>query len=350
MTKVHFVYLGQRIPSYALASLELAATYSGQEIVLLANEVAIRRAGNTQVQFESIENFYDPKQFMRAAKFVTYSHTFRDGFWLKGIERYFVLEQFMSDRKLEDLFHAELDQLLFDTKSLVSNLRQLNSKGLYIPFRSPTVPIASILYVNSLDALASLNQFAEGGGSFRSDNDLIGQWSRANPKMVFALPTFGASIVRSRDESSEFLNLCDEKQVGGIVDGAQLGHWIGGWDPRNVPIWQSPRTKFVPKNNLENLSREDLSSIRFRLSELGLEIQAREKENWHRIFNLHLHSKVHPFLLRRDAGLSLLLGHANGSRRWKIPGTRKTQLFDFVAITSRNAFRWVARKIRARRG
>ena len=51
--------------------------------------------------------------------------------------------------------------------------------------------------------------------------------------------------------------------LGGVADGTQIGMWVAGIDPRNVPIHQIPKNKFVdpPEDNIASL--EQFSKIKF---------------------------------------------------------------------------------------
>ena len=121
--EVLFVYLGTRLPPYARASLRLAQEFSGAHVRLLGNaQQAPRNLGSSAV-FTAIEDFYDDAEFKEASRYLSSSHGFREGFWHKALERFYVLEAFWRVSGQSDILHAELDQLLCRIEVFQENLR-----------------------------------------------------------------------------------------------------------------------------------------------------------------------------------------------------------------------------------
>ena len=111
--KIVFIYLGDSFPKYAESSLQLALQHSGMNVHIIGNKVLEKSAFMNGVRFSSVEEFYNPKIFRDIAKKATLPHEFRNGFWLKTLERFFVMYQYMESQNVSKIFHAELDQLLF---------------------------------------------------------------------------------------------------------------------------------------------------------------------------------------------------------------------------------------------
>ena len=91
--EVNFVYLGEDLPNYGLASIELASRYSGLNIRLIGNASMARSLRNSPAKFTAVEDFYDEKEFKEASRRLTSPHSGRKGFWLKTLERFFVLSE-----------------------------------------------------------------------------------------------------------------------------------------------------------------------------------------------------------------------------------------------------------------
>ena len=98
--EVNFVYLGKTLPDYGLASIELASRYSGLNVRLIGNASMARSLKNSSAKFTAVEDFYDEKEFKEASKSLTSPHSFRQGFWLKTLERFFVLSQYMESYRI----------------------------------------------------------------------------------------------------------------------------------------------------------------------------------------------------------------------------------------------------------
>lgn len=328
ITSTYFVFLGESLPQYAISSLELAVRHSGMTINLLGNEKLGRQVTNKNVNFIAVEDFYDSSDFGDAARRISAPQSFRGGFWLKTLERFFVLEQFMNSANLKSIFHAELDQLLFRTDLLVDHLDKTSHKGLFLPFHNKDAAVASVLYCNDHTALESLLDFSRRGESFVNEMYLMASWSARYPQYVLSLPTM-VSFLNSRSSTlnPEILAL-SVQDAGGAVDAAQLGQWIGGIDPRNVPLAQVPSTKFSDLDTRELLSREQLDHLRFELnpSDGTVFVGLVESDLTTRVYNFHLHSKVHKWLLRSEDSIQKLFDLANLKEPLQIPGTRSTQV------------------------
>jgi len=330
--EVHFVYLGTKIPKYGLASIELASRYSGLNVHLIGNAKMARSLRHSSAKFTATEDFYNEAEFKEVAKRITYSRSFRQGFWLKTLERFFVLSQFMATENLDSIFHAELDQLLFRVDFLLSKLEEGDQRGLFLPFHSPDLAVASVLYCNSQRSLRSLLDFAYTAGTFSNEMALIANWTDNAPEQIFPLPTM-ASILNFSPDQSKLASTLKSSQIGGVVDAAQLGWWVAGVDPRNVPVLELPLTKFVEKTEASLLSRHQLAEFRFNFNPHDgfLHVQY-GKEIDTRVFNLHIHSKIHRHLLRSDSSLERIFSQANQVKPSLIPGVRRVQLWSRLTV------------------
>ena len=344
--EVIFIYLGARLPSYAVASLELVRRNSGLEVCLIAEGRAINSLRHKGLNVFPIEDFYDVSDFEQVRSAVQYPHHFRDGFWLKTLERLFVLEQFWRAHPRDDVFHAELDQLLFRCDRLLDSLRSSGGPAVYLPFHTSEVAVASVLYCNSQAGLGSLIDFARSTVSLTSEMALLARWAGKNPTLVSALPTLSDVVVHGRREFTNNFVL-PPPELEGIVDAAQLGQWVGGVDPRNVAITEQPRNKFVDPLHPQILSESVLRDMRLSFSgesgDLSCGVGGGELRP---LYNLHLHSKIHPYLLRSDPTLAGLVEQSNGSARIAFPGTRSVQVKYHVSTELASGHRDPSRLLR----
>jgi hypothetical protein len=60
---------------------------SGMKIHLIGNFKFKNQITKLKINFTSIENFYDPKRFEDALKNTRIDKNFREGFWVKTLER-----------------------------------------------------------------------------------------------------------------------------------------------------------------------------------------------------------------------------------------------------------------------
>jgi hypothetical protein len=209
---------------------------------------------------------------------------------------------------MQSIFHAELDQLLFRTDQLLTKLDVKDERYLFFPFHNQKSAVASIFYCNNHDALRSLLDFSCKGDIFPNEMALIATWAVQNPTRAFALPTMDSLVNKGARSLPRMNEVLEANDIGGVVDAAQLGQWIGGIDPRNVPIRDVPMTKFVDAPGEMLLSHNQLSQLKFNLSNDG-SLNGKFGELFSvRIYNLHIHSKVHKWLLHSDPELHHFFG------------------------------------------
>jgi hypothetical protein len=323
---VTFVYIGAKFPSYAIASLEIANETSGARSQLIGNSSIAKSIKKKHAEFIPLEDFYDRDLFSEASRRIASDHSFRDGFWIKSLERFFVLDQFAKYTSQNYVFHAELDQLLFGVNDLVAGIENTQKRGLFLPFHSPTTAVASVLYINDFSALDSLIRYASTGDTFNNEMALIGAWARLNPEKIFALPTPASVEKGSTKVVPEGVETLSTLDLYGTVDAAQIGQWVAGIDPRNLSLRIRPKTKFVDLEADWLLSKDDLTSFRFELSADQSQLHMNNSKGRTRLFNLHLHSKVHRILLSKNFSINKLITLANEQNHHRLRGTRTTQL------------------------
>ena len=128
---VIFIYLGDRLPRYVYWSIQMAVKYSNQEVILIVNDKNMNSFSVPGCKFVSVESFYSSNEFNLAKRNLAANVKFRDSLWSKSLERFFVLYQYMLFSDSRMVFHAELDQFLFDSKSLVESLAKQEFSGIF---------------------------------------------------------------------------------------------------------------------------------------------------------------------------------------------------------------------------
>lgn len=337
---IHFVFLGKELPSYALPALSLVGKTNRLRVNLICNEVVRKKVEHVCDSVIIVESFYDNSKFESAKENLLSDYAFRDGFWIKSYERLFIIEQAMSKLELDYIFHAELDQLLFNTHTLLENLRRTKTKSLFVPYHNEKFVVPSLLFCNHHDSLLSLINFANRAFGLSNEMQLLSEWSRsANPSITW-LPTLATTIKQNDLKDNVKARLMPLSELGGIVDAAQIGQWLAGIDPRNVPISKRPQIGFHEITETPLLNVNELRKIRFEFVNESSELRIRfGSSEWITLYNLHLHSKVHPWIAKSVINLSNLLAEANQQSNFSIPGTRKFQIEQFMKSSIRQAIR-----------
>lgn len=333
-SELSFVFLGDSLPRYARSSLALAHRYSGLEVRLIGSRKIEKWVKTSPASFFPLEDFYNPDAFAEARESVSLSHRFRGGFWLKSLERFFVLDQFLDFTGGEEVFHAELDQLLFRCDKLVANIQSYGQRGLFFPFHGLQKCVASVFFCNNPDALKSLIKEAVSGGVFANEMELLFRWASNNVDLFVRLPTLADLAERLEESEATPPQGISPDSLSGVVDAAQLGQWVAGIDPRNVPIRNIPRTKFVDRSEPFLLTAEQLRELRFRLdTRSGFLSVSCDWARATRVYNLHLHSKIHA-QLTVPSKLTKLISVSNADASVALPSTRVAQLAGFLSDQS----------------
>ena len=333
-----FVYVGRCFPKYAQASLILARKTSGIPIRIISNEINRKYAKRANVTFTALEDFYSPTEFERAKDNILSNSQFRDGLWVKSLERFFILYQYAQRRSITKFLHAELDQGLFNIQELSEALDSQAPSGLFVPFHSENAAVASIFYCNNLESLKSLLDYASFGPPFLNEMVFRAEWAKCKGSRAHRLPTIANQLRKPWRDDAQKIGLIQSSEIHGIVDAAQLGQWIGGIDPRNVDFRKKPLTKFVDLPSPTLLTKEELTGLKFSFDESSNNLYCHLGEVDIRVYNLHLHSKIHRHLVSRRANLKKLFLQSNESKPYSISGTRKTQILYFLSQTTRKAF------------
>ncbi len=325
---LYFVFLGDRLPKYVIPSLRIAVRHSGMNVNLIGDADLKNKLDKYNVNFIDTATFYDNTEFLKMSRNVSANHRFRNGFWLKTVERFFVLEKFMKFRGINSLVHAELDQLLFGVDVFTRELRSLGKDGLYVSLHNPEEAIASLVYIQNPETLSSLLDYAQ-EKIFSTEMYLISAWGNDNPEKIFGLPTLATEIYSDcRLKNIEILNV---NKLQGIVDAAQIGQWVAGIDPRNVPIRNRPFNNYVTPRKPFMLSEEHLQSLTFTFDEQKNTLLVKYlDQDPIRIFNLHIHSKIHQNLLANNPSLPRLFDYLNKKRAISFSGTRHTQVANYL--------------------
>jgi len=156
---------------------------------------------------------------------------FRDAFWISTTARFFYIKSFMELFKLHNVYHIENDIMLYE------NLQDIpvDKTKMYMVRDSYDRVIPSILFIPDYSHLQKLTQHMltklKNSRKLMNDMQLLGSYT-ANHVDYFPF---------------DFSN-----NTGYIMDGAAIGQYMGGVDPRNIPQFEtkSEREKaFISMNN-----------------------------------------------------------------------------------------------------
>ena len=273
-----FVYLGNQLPQYAFHSLSLARRNFQGPIHVLVDRVPKRVPSG--VEFVDISSWYDGQHFRTFADNSPLDALFRGGFWLKAVERFFVLEQFQRFSRCERFFHAELDVLVLNLFGY-SEVLDVRGRGIFIPAQRPRRAIASLVYVNQPGVLQGLLDFFHANAHLGNEMNMLGHFLAERPDIGFALPSENSL------DSAYWSSFAPPFALdNGVIDSLGFGPWLLGYDPRNVlgTTWNKFR---------EGAEGVDLHKLFFRSSIIPRSLDVSlDRQTWTTVRALHVHSKV----------------------------------------------------------
>lgn len=247
---------------------------------------------------------------------------FRDSFWISTTARFFYIESLMELFKLTNVYHIENDIMIYENLDEI----QVNKNTMYMVKDAPNRVIPSILYIPDCSHLNRLNKHLiktlQNSKSLVNDMELLGSYS-SNHISYFPFDFTTASSF--------------------IMDGASIGQYVGGIDPRNIPNFNdksdtekdlltisNPTNGFINetctfKPNTIQIFKKGLHINNINIP---LELYYGQKEAYNiidlkQINNLHIHSKQ----LYQFSSIN------NLKYQELISGDRIVSLCDFVLLT-----------------
>jgi hypothetical protein len=278
-----FIYLGE-FPRYGEGAIKLAVETSGVPVVLVTDHEVPASIKRWSLR---TQDFYDPESFKSTSHLILRSSEFRNGFWQKTLERLFVLQQFQRVSGDDNLFHAELDNLVFRLDSFESQVGQsLPNATLTLPYGSSDVALASLMYVRGTEPLDQLVHFANCGKNYSTEMHLLAAFGIEHPDVLVQAQSLesltSATNFREKSTGSPF------EAVGRnwMFDAAALGQWVAGQDAANS-------SALVSFNHFVNEAIAH-TSLRPRtwLTDEGL-LSVEVGDQFLSCYNLHLHHKIH---------------------------------------------------------
>lgn len=294
-----FVHLGTKIPSYVYVALEQARLFNHQRpIYLIANEEAVATSTydftHHNLMIVLCEDLEESEHHYLFAQHTPLNPTHREGFWRKATERFFYLHELMVSRNLEQVVHVESDNMLYVDLGEIQNALSLY-KGIGAVFDCDYRCIPSFVYIAHPQALEQfVAHIAEHADKGYNDMEELALYRKQFSRDYIAdLPLImveyevkhhlGNSLGQRPVEPSRYWN--NINNFNSIFDGAALGQFLGGIDPRNGPSVPG----FINETTIFNPSK---MKIKWRKDTKGRKVPfATCGASTYRINNLHIHSK-----------------------------------------------------------
>ncbi len=294
-----YVHLGSSLPSYIYIALEQARLFNPDaDLYLIANQQAIDQSeynfAKLCLKIVLCENLRMSSYHSKFMQKSTLNNDFREGFWRKASERFFYLHECIVLNDLKNVVHLESDNLIYVTISeILYGLEHYNGIGAVFDCDERCIP--SFVYIKNGAAIEDLVSFmAHHAQAGHTDMEILALYKKLNASdRIDALPLIMPSYLNNyplrnalkQVPKNEALYSNYFNDFNSIFDGAALGQYLGGIDPRNGP--SSPG--FINETCIFNPSHLAFEWIK---DEQGRKIPYACFNNIrYRINNLHIHSK-----------------------------------------------------------
>jgi hypothetical protein len=226
MPTLVLVHIGNHFPEYINDCIAQVRAVSPIPIHLLINEVNISKVSG-HVDIFTLETIPTSDKRRAFEKKNRLDGSSRNGFWKSCMMRFFYLYEHVASQNLTDVFHIENDNLVYI--DFLPNLAMFQTKPMWCVMDAPERCIPSFLYFNTQEILSELLDTCIEHAS-RSSNDMhaLASFHNNNPDKVGALP-----IISHYQDTIDPMYAEHATAFGMLFDGAAIGQYIGGVDPRN---------------------------------------------------------------------------------------------------------------------
>ena len=261
---------------YILINIEQLIKLGHQNIYVVTNSHLLDKFD----EYKSKINLIDADGLDESYNFNSISSLdskFRNGFWKLTSLRLFYIYEFMKKYNVANVIHLENDVLIYYNCDELSLL--LNKDYMYIPFDTYKRNIASIMYIPDEAIFKKILDEYNFNKNDMENFSIIKQ----KTGLIQNFPIFVKEFTTTDEE--EFVSMNSEI-FPYIFDGAAMGQYLGGVDPRNI---SGDTRGFVNetciiKYNKYTFLFKELDGI----NRPYITISNKEIP----IFNLHIHSKA----------------------------------------------------------
>lgn len=235
-----FVHLGEKLPQHLQHSLAQARLFNPDcSIYLIASASALRSLDNMPasaipIAIESLNISSAHKAFI--------SKTRAEAFWRFAMERFLVLDDFIQQNNLSNVFHIENDVMLyFNLKERLSVFEECYPDMLATVFDCDERSVPSFVYLANPSVSKMLAEFIADRADWNTtDMELLSLFKDRYYKtradhLPILIPSYAndyplTSIFKKTAKSATpFYASLD--RLGLIFDAAALGQFLGGIDP-----------------------------------------------------------------------------------------------------------------------
>ena len=231
-----FIHLGGPPPIYMREAVAQARLWNPvAPIYCLSSVVEAYNHGETWVDISDIP--CGPAHTRFRATTLLPGMDYDRGFWQWTTERLFVLEDWMRWKGVEECFHLENDNMLYQDISAVAPFLKRISPGLSTTFqgqgakRDSLRTCFSVLYCGSVDALTSFLFYLAGSPSSVDEMRRAGLYWLDTPEDCSYLATAPVGVTLDSETYRHWFEDERFEEIGLIFESSLYGQYLGGIDP-----------------------------------------------------------------------------------------------------------------------
>jgi len=242
------------------------------------------------VYIEDLDRTNSHKEFDKR-----YTNMDMNGFWRYTMERFFVVEECMRKYNLRNIFHLEIDNLVyFKVEELLEKCKSIDK--ILIPSDSERRYIAGTCFINNPDSLSVLNKFFTENGINRDEMHTIFNFTRSGYTEINTFPTLPPGdntrvIYEDRRHYTDDIKRLSAhaEALGFCADAAAQGQHKFGVDPIHHKHGQTNSDGFINKDSIFSVDRIHTKwEKKNGLQRLNISV---DNINWYPLMNIHVHNK-----------------------------------------------------------
>ena len=254
------------------------------KIHLILSDCLFDKVEHKDVILVKAEDYLD--DYYNNFNLLGHDNSFRDGFWIRTSTRFFQINSYARNNKVQSFFHIENDNLLFTELDKIGEFLESQPYDMAVVIDSEQRCIPSIVWFRDSKITQILSEHIFLNNSVNDMTNLY-NFFLLNRNIVTNLPIGPSNIDQTQFISSSgirysgninYSNFYDD--IGFIFDGAAIGQYLAGIDNRN----NQNTIGFVNETTIFDVSKFEFKWILDSpvIIENGKKIK---------ISNLHIHSK-----------------------------------------------------------
>lgn len=234
MTKVLLVHSGNEFPIHINDCIFQLLKYNFDIHLVLSKSLHQNIENHNKITLSSIEEYTD-KRYENFT--VNHDLSFRDAFWLRVSNRFFIIDNYTQKNKLENFIYIENDVLLFsDFEKNIEILKQKNCE-MAVCIDSEKRAVPCLIYFKNCDATYRLATHIFENKIWNDMENLFIHFIKNKDKIInFPILPENSNIPlisKSGIKNSGMINYSNLfEEFESIFDPQAIGQYLGGLDQR----------------------------------------------------------------------------------------------------------------------